>query len=101
MWRLSLKRNLLVSLVVVLLAVTGAWAQTGTTSLRGTVTDPKGASVPDATVTVTSAAIGVALTTKTDREGSYQFLEIRPATYELTITAAGFATVRQHGLQLL
>jgi hypothetical protein len=101
MSRFSVKRNFLVSLVVVLLAVTGAWAQTGTTSLRGTVTDPGGASVPNATVTVTSASIGVTLTTKTDRDGVYQFLEMRPATYELTITAAGFATVKQHDLQLL
>jgi hypothetical protein len=40
-------------------------AQTGSTSLRGTVTDPNGASVPDATVTLTSDAIGLSLTAKT------------------------------------
>src|SRR5437899_6014900 len=98
---LSFKRNLLVNLVVFLLSVTGAWAQTGTTSLRGTITDPKGASVPGATVTITNTGIGLTLTTKTDRDGAYQFLELRPATYTLTVAAAGFATVKQSGLQLL
>ena len=101
MRQFSITRNLRVSLVVFVFSATCAWAQTGTTSLRGTVTDPGGASGPGATVTVTSASIGVTLTTKTDRDGVYQFLEMRPATYELTITADGFGTVRQHDLQLL
>jgi len=98
------RRNFIVSviaLMVALVVVSGALAQTGTTSVRGTVTDPHGASVPDATLTLTSSEIGVTLTTKTDKEGTYQFLEIRPATYSLTITAAGFAKVQQSGLQLL
>lgn len=90
-----------VILVVCLFIIGNAWPQTGTTSLRGTVTDPKGASVPDATVAITSPDIGVTLKTKTDRDGAYQFLEIRPATYTLTVTAAGFANVKQSGLQLL
>src|SRR5260370_4438183 len=100
----STRRNFIVSviaLMVALLVVSGALAQTGTTSVRGTVTDPHGASVPDATLTLTSSEIGVTITTKTDKEGTYQFLEIRPATYSLTITAAGFAKVQQSGLQLL
>src|SRR5260370_36603526 len=98
------RRNFIVrvnALMVALVVVSGAFAQTGTTSVRGTVTDPHGASVPDATLTLTSSEIGVTLTTKTDKEGTYQFLEIRPATYSLTITAAGFAKVKQSGLQLL
>jgi hypothetical protein len=89
-------------LVSVFLITPGVvFAQTGTTSLRGTVTDPKGSSVPDATITIMNAEIGVTQTTKTDREGAYQFLELRPATYILTVEAAGFATVKQSGLVLL
>jgi hypothetical protein len=99
-WSL-IRRIILTCLGILLFAGTGLFAQTGTTSLRGTVTDPNGGSVPDAQVTLTSAAIGATLTTKTDKDGAYQFLEIRPATYTLTITAAGFATIRQIGLQLL
>lgn len=88
-------------LLIMAVVATGAFAQTGTTSLRGTVTDQNGASVPDATVTMSDAQIGVTTTTKTDRYGAYQFLEVRPGTYSLTITAAGFATVKQSGVQLL
>ena len=97
------KRNLLaglIALIVAALAVAGAWAQTGTSSLRGTITDPKGASVGGATVVITSPGIGVTLTTKTDRDGAYQFLEVRPSTYTLTVTAAGFRTLKQSGVQL-
>jgi Carboxypeptidase regulatory-like domain len=98
------RRNLLATLlasVLALLAVITVHAQTGTTSIRGTISDPNGASVPDAAVTLTSPQIGVTLSTKTDKEGAYQFLEIRPATYSLTVVAAGFATVKQANLQLL
>ena len=97
------KRNLLaglIALIIVALAAAGTWAQTGTSSLRGTITDPKGASVGGATVVISSPTIGVTLTTKTDKDGSYQFLEVRPSTYTLTVTAAGFQTLKQSGLQL-
>lgn len=95
------KQNLVSGVVLLLLLAAGVRAQTSTTSLRGTITDPKGASVPDAVVTINDAEIGLTLTTKADRDGAYQFLELRPATYLLTIEAPGFATVRQSGLQLL
>jgi hypothetical protein len=94
--------DLCLTLVLVfLLSCSTSFAQTGSTSLRGTVTDTNGASVPDATVTITSEAIGVSLTTKTDRDGAYQFLEVRPATYTLTVEAQGFATLKQTDLVLL
>src|SRR5208282_2145371 len=38
---------------------------------------------------------------KTDRNGAYQFVDVRPATYTLTVSAPGFANIRQTGLQLL
>jgi hypothetical protein len=89
------------TLLLVLLFHSLALAQTGTTSLHGTITDPNGASVPDATVTITSSEIGVTLTTKSDKDGVYQFQEVRPATYVLTVTAQGFATIKQNNLILL
>jgi hypothetical protein len=95
------KRNFLLVLLVLMLGGTAVWAQTGTSSLRGTITDPNGASVSGATVSITSASIGVTLTTKTDKEGSFQFLEVRPATYTLTVVAAGFRTLKQPGVELL
>jgi hypothetical protein len=75
-------------------------AQTATTSLRGTVTDPKGAIVQGATVTLTNAATAFSRTAKSGADGVYQFLEVPPATYTLTVNAAGFATVRQDRVTL-
>ena len=87
--------------VVSLICGNAATGQTSTTSLHGTVIDINGASVPDATLTLTNTEIGVTLTEKTDKEGAYRFLEVRPATYVLTVTASGFATYKQTQLQLL
>jgi hypothetical protein len=70
-------------------------AQTSTTSLRGTVTDPKGAVLQGATVVLNNPATGYSRTTKSANDGVYQFLEIPPATYTLTAAAPGFATLKE------
>jgi Carboxypeptidase regulatory-like domain len=97
----SMKRGILVYCLTLIFGLTCAWAQNGTTSLRGTITDSKGASVPGATVTLTNSSLGISVSTKTDKDGGYQFLELRPATYAVTVTSSGFATVHQAELQLL
>jgi hypothetical protein len=70
-------------------------AQTATTSLRGTITDPKGAVLQGATVLLNNPATGYSRTTKSGNDGVYQFLEVPPATYTLTVTSSGFATLKQ------
>src|SRR3954451_6196629 len=75
-------------------------AQTATTSLRGTITDPKGALVQGAVVTLNNQATGYSRTTKSGNDGVYQFLEVPPATYALTVTVPGFATVKQDRVTL-
>src|SRR5580698_3135008 len=95
------KRNILIFSVAFLFTVTCTWAQHSTASLRGSVTDEKGASVPGALITLESTSLGLSLSVKTDKDGGYQFLELRPATYTITVTSPGFATLRQSGLELL
>ena len=75
------------------------WGQ-ATTSLRGTVTDPTGASMPGATVVLKSAETGLTRTTETGIAGGYEFLQIPPGTYKLTVTAAGFAGHERLALRL-
>jgi hypothetical protein len=94
-------RYIIAVLFIVLMGSTCVFGQTGTTSLRGTITDPKGATVPGANVTLSNPTMGVSLTTTTNKEGLYQFLEVRPGTYSLEVVAAGFATVKQSNLILL
>ena len=78
-----------------------SFAQSATTSLRGTITDPKGALVVGAAVTLSDPATGLSRNFTTDAQGDYQFLELPPATYELLVKAQGFATVKNTGIKLL
>jgi len=77
-----------------------AFAQSATTSLAGTVFDAAGAVVPGAKLELSNAATGFNRTVLTDGQGGYQFLQVPPSTYELTVTAAGFATVKRSNVVL-
>ncbi len=89
------------TLVVLGMAATMSWAQSSTTALRGTISDPKGAVIPGVEVTITNPATGFSRTTKSNEQGIYQFLELAPATYTLTITASGYNTLRVDNVLLL
>ena len=66
------------------------WAQTATGALRGQVTDPTGAVIPNAQVTV--SALGTrARSTKTDGNGAYEVGNLPAGKYAVTATAPGFA----------
>lgn len=87
--------------VVFGIVTTLSWSQTATTSLRGTIVDPGGARVPGVKLTLLNSETGFSRIVQTDNEGVYQFLEIPPATYSLTIEAVGFTTVRMDNVRLL
>ncbi len=59
-------------------------------SLRGTVTDPQGAVVPGASVTLTNKGTNATLTSISDDNGIYQFNALPPAPYRLTVERSGF-----------
>jgi hypothetical protein len=61
-------------------------------SVVGTVSDPSGAVIPGATLTLTSKQIGVNRTDKTDEGGRYSFVNVLPGTYDISVTATGFRT---------
>lgn len=58
--------------------------------IQGTVTDPAGAVVPEATVTLTSNETARAVTVTTSSEGFYRFSELAPGIYTLAVEKAGF-----------
>jgi len=74
--------------------------QSATTSIRGEISDAKGLLVSGATVTLSNAATGFSRITKTDGQGVYQFLEIPPAAYVLSVEVAGFATMKRENVVL-
>ena len=94
-----MKRTLLISLVsCVLLCAQTALAQF-TGALSGTVFDPSGSVVPDASLQLTNTSTGVQLTAKSDAQGQYHFNALAPATYQLTAQKQGFSSA-QNGFTL-
>ncbi|HYP52798.1 MAG TPA: carboxypeptidase-like regulatory domain-containing protein [Pyrinomonadaceae bacterium] len=73
-----------------LLTAAAAAAQTGTATVRGTVTDPQGQAVAGATVTLSNAERNFTRTQTTNDEGGYTFSLIPPGTYRLEAEATGF-----------
>ncbi|HEX3094457.1 MAG TPA: TonB-dependent receptor, partial [Candidatus Angelobacter sp.] len=58
--------------------------------IRGTVTDPSGAVVTNATVTATDVAKGIKHTVATDNNGQYRLTGLQPAAYSVSVSKSGF-----------
>ncbi len=71
-----------------------------TTSVRGHVTDPSSAAIPNAQVHLTRSDTNLSRDTVTNHEGFYELLQLAPGTYKLTIAAPGFTTVERTDLAL-
>jgi hypothetical protein len=69
--------------------------------VAGTVTDPTGAVVPGATVTLTNIATNGSQTATTNSGGNYRFAFVNPASYKLGVTASGFQTQEHPGVSVL
>ena len=83
------------------LFASSAFAQTGTTSIRGSINDKSGGVIPGAQVKLSSRALAVERTTITTSTGQYEFLALQPGTYDLAIEAKGFRKSEQKGIELL
>jgi len=75
-----------------------AWSQTVQGVITGTITDPTGAVVPGATVSITNVGTNVSQTTTTGGDGSYRFPLVPPGAYTVEVKAANFAHVRASGV---
>ena len=70
-------------------------------SLRGTVTDPQGAAVPGATVTLTNMSTNQKMVTTSDANGIYQFSALQPTPYSLSAEHQGFKTRTLEHVQII
>jgi len=66
--------------------------------VTGTVTDPSGAAVPNAAVTLSDAATGTSQKGETNAEGSYRFAFVPPGSYKVSVSAGGFQTQEHTGI---
>jgi hypothetical protein len=87
--------------VAVLLFAACAFGQSQNATLGGSVTDPSGSFVPNATVTVTSSERQFTSSVKTDNDGRYSFANLAPGNYDLSVEAAGFKSYLSTKIQLL
>jgi hypothetical protein len=94
--------NATIAIVVGLFLVAGGWAygQDVRASLGGRVTDPQGAIIPNATVTVTADETGVVQTTNTNSSGDWIVLTLLPGHYHFEVKAPGFKTEERTSIEL-
>src|SRR5580658_9563534 len=84
--------GLLALLVIALMIAPSLMAQSLVSGdLTGTITDPSGAVVSNATVTLTSDATGASRTTSTNSSGAYRFALLPPGPYTVSVVAPGFS----------
>ena len=75
-------------------------AQTVTGRILGTVRDPQGAVVPDASVSARNLETGVERTAVSDASGGYSIVSIPAGPYEVAASASGFRTEVRSGMTL-
>ena len=88
-------------LAICVLGLSGASAQTGTTSVQGVVTDKSGAVVSGAHVTLINTEQGLERSVETGSAGEFNFLSLSPGVYTLSAEASGFRKYERKNLQLL
>jgi carboxypeptidase family protein/TonB-dependent receptor-like protein len=85
--------------VFAVLALTfSAFAQVQNGQFTGTVSDPTGAAIANAKVTVTNPATDLNLSTTTNSSGNYTVKEVPPGIYKIAVEAPGFKTVSNAGV---
>src|ERR1019366_9235627 len=91
---------LLPVVLIALLASPSVFAQETSAGIQGTVRDSTGGIVVKAKVEVASPALIGTKKAETDQGGYYRFANLPPGAYSVTVTAPGFRTFRQEGIDL-
>lgn len=91
-------RRLMVVLMLILSVPAAALAQTETGRINGAVTDPSGAVLPGATITVKAVGTGAVRTLVTDPAGQFVVANLPPGAYELIVEMSGFTPARGKAL---
>jgi hypothetical protein len=81
-----------VFLVVIfsIIAAVPTWGQFDSASVLGNIKDPAGSNVSRATVALLDLAKGVSISRSTDADGNYEFTNVQPGGYSISVNAPGF-----------
>jgi outer membrane receptor protein involved in Fe transport len=91
----SIVRTIAIATLLGLFALSQTWAQTETGQITGTIQDPSGGAVTNATVTVTSASTGAVRTVTSGADGAYTLTNLLPGIYSIDVSGQGFASARR------
>ena len=91
-------RSLCLLTLFALLSSTMLFAQRDLGTITGTVSDPQGAAVPNATVVITEDATGLTYQVQTDSAGTYVRPLLKAGTYTVDVEATGFQKSVQKGI---
>src|ERR1700679_3502340 len=89
----ALQARSVLAICAFFLCAATAFAQAGRGSISGAVTDPNGAIVPSAKVTLLNQATGGTQHTVSSSAGLYTFISLNPGEYQVTASHAGFASI--------
>src|SRR5215469_2526178 len=92
--------TLVVAIAMMIGGSAAAYAQSGTATLQGVVTDPSGAVVPNARIHITADLTGVARDVLSNSNGLYSAPDLSPGSYKVSVAAAGFSTKVETGVVL-
>ena len=79
-----------VFMAVLMFGAVSALAQGTTGTITGTVVDPQGAVIPEATITLVDISTKQSRTSATNQTGQYVLTDVPPGTYNITVTKTGF-----------
>jgi hypothetical protein len=97
---LGVYRLLFLMAVMALLSITPVWGQVTNGTILGTVTDPSGARVKGAKVTITNTATNVQSTVVTNKDGNYEVPYLISGPYQATVELLGFETFTRTNILL-
>jgi hypothetical protein len=81
-----------------LLFTVAAFGQRDLGTIAGTVTDPSGAAIPSASITITEVATNLSYSVKSNSVGEYVRPALKPGVYTITASAQGFRRVAQENV---
>jgi len=95
---MSMKNRIIPLMLFAVLQCAAVFGQEFRGTILGRITDPSGAVVPGAAVTVSNEETNVAIETRTNQEGNYSVPFLIPGRYKVSVAAPGFRTTVQPGV---